>query len=69
MFSKFYKLKTVREENDQGFWYNWDITAEDFLSDKDKNLYAMAKDFSNFVSDGTATVKHEQDVEKQSSPY
>ena len=69
MFSKFYKLKTVREENDQGLWYNWDITAGDFLSDKDKNLYAMAKDFSNFVSDGTATVKHEQDVEKQSSPY
>ena len=70
MFSKFYTLKTIKEENDQGFWFGWDITAKDFLSEKDKDLYAMAKEFSIGVDKGDTQVNHEIESDtKKDSPY
>jgi hypothetical protein len=70
MFSKFYNLKTVKEENDQGFWYGWDITAGDFLSEKDSGLYNTAKGLSQDVNTGKAKVKHEsEETDKTDSPY
>jgi hypothetical protein len=70
MFSKFYNLKTIKEENDQGFWFGWDITAGEFLSEKDKDLYAMAKTFSVDVAKGDTQVKHELESDtKKASPY
>ena len=70
MFSKFYNLKTVKEENDQGFWYGWDITAGDFLSNEDSGLYNTAKGVSQDVNTGVAKVKHESEEDKKTdSPY
>ena len=65
MFSKFYNLKTVKEENDQGFWYGWDITAGNFLSNEDSGLYNTAKGVSQDVNTGVAKVKHESEEDKK----
>ena len=66
-FSRFYNLKTALEGNDKGKWHGWDITAGEWITDADANLYAQAKKFSESVRSGKETVKHEQDDVKSNN--
>ena len=59
-YSHYYNLKTVKEGNDKGNWYGWEISREDTL--QDANLYSMAKTFAESVSKGEVKVKYEQEA-------
>jgi len=59
-YSHYYNLKTVKEGNDKGNWYGWEISREDTL--QDANLYTMAKTFAESVSKGEVKVKYEQEA-------
>jgi len=59
-YSHYYNLKTVKEGNDKGNWYGWEISREDTL--QDANLYTMAKAFAESVSKGEVKVKYEQEA-------
>ena len=59
-YSHYYNLKTVKEGNDKGNWYGWEISREDTL--QDANLYSMAKAFAESVSKGEVKVKYEQEA-------
>ena len=59
-YSHYYNLKTVKEGNDKGNWYGWEISREETL--QDANLYSMAKTFAESVSKGEVKVKYEQEA-------
>tara|TARA_R100000664_G_scaffold33137_2_gene49490 strand:+ start:1012 stop:1797 length:786 start_codon:yes stop_codon:yes gene_type:complete len=59
-YSHYYRLKTVKEGNDKGNWYGWEISREDQL--QDTNYYSMAKTFAESVSKGEVKVKYEQET-------
>ena len=58
-YSHYYNLKTVKEGNDKGNWYGWEISREKQL--EDANLYSMAKTFAESVSKGEVKVKYEEE--------
>ena len=68
-YSHYYRLKTVKEGNDKGNWYGWEISRESQL--EDTNYYAMAKTFAESVSKGEVKVKYEQETatEDQKVPF
>ena len=68
-YSHYYRLKTVKEGNDKGNWYGWEISREDQL--QDTNYYSMAKTFAESVSKGEVKVKYEQETatEDQKVPF
>ena len=59
-YCHYYNLKTVKEGNDKGNWYGWEISREETL--QDANLYSMAKTFAESVSKGEVKVKYEQEA-------
>tara|TARA_R100000908_G_scaffold64116_1_gene46957 strand:+ start:373 stop:1158 length:786 start_codon:yes stop_codon:yes gene_type:complete len=68
-YSHYYRLKTVKEGNDKGNWYGWEITREDQL--QDTNYYSMAKTFAESVGKGEVKVKYEQEsaTNEQATPF
>jgi hypothetical protein len=58
-YSHYYRLKTVKEGNDKGSWYGWEVSRESQLDDA--NLYAIAKGFADSVTKGERKVKYEED--------
>ena len=58
-YSHYYRLKTMKEGNDKGNWYGWEISRESQL--EDANLYAIAKGFADSVTKGERKVKYEED--------
>ena len=68
-YSHYYRLKTVKEGNDKGNWYGWEISRESQL--EDTNYYTMAKTFAESVSKGEVKVKYEQETatEDQKVPF
>jgi len=58
-YSHYYRLKTVKEGNDKGSWYGWEVSRESQL--EDANLYAVAKGFADSVTKGERKVKYEED--------
>ena len=57
MMSQVYRLRTVEERNDKGSWFGWEISRVGPV--EDKNLFAMAVDFSKSVAKGEVQVKEE----------
>ena len=57
--SPFRRLKTIKEGNDKGSWYGWEVSRESQLDDA--NLYAVAKGFAESVTKGERKVKYEED--------
>lgn len=53
-FSHIYLCKSVKEQNDMGTWFGWDIHTEGPVQDAD--LYAAAKAFHAAVSSGKVEV-------------
>ena len=67
-YSHYYRLKTVKEGNDKGNWFGWEISREEQL--EDVNHYKQAKQFAESVSKGEVKVKHEQEVPTdQKTPF
>ena len=62
-------MKTVKEGNDKGNWYGWEISREDQL--QDTNYYSMAKTFAESVGKGEVKVKYEQEsaTNEQATPF
>ena len=58
-YSHYYRLKTVKEGNDKGSWYGWEVSRESQLDNA--NLYAVAKGFAESVTKGERKVKYEED--------
>ena len=58
-FSHYYRLKSVKEGNDKGSWYGWEVTREEQL--QDANLYSIAKTFAESVNKGEVKVKYEEE--------
>jgi len=58
-YSHYYRLKTMKEGNDKGNWYGWEISRESQL--EDANLYNVAKAFAESVSKGDIKVKYEEE--------
>ena len=61
-YSHYYLLKTVKEGNDKGSWYGWEIGREEQLGDA--NLYSIAKTFAESVGKGEVNVKYEEESAK-----
>ena len=58
-YSHYYRLKTMKEGNDKGNWYGWEVSRESQLDDA--NLYSIAKSFAESVNKGEAKVKYEEE--------
>ena len=58
-FSHYYRLKSVKEGNDKGNWYGWEVTREEQLNDA--GLYTIAKTFAESVNKGEVKVKYEEE--------
>lgn len=64
-YSHTYRLTTVKESNDKGSWYGWEVERVGPV--EDANTYAMAKSFALSVKQGEVNVKHEEGEGKASS--
>jgi hypothetical protein len=58
-YSHYYLLKTMKEGNDKGNWYGWEISRGSQL--EDANLYSIAKGFADSVGKGERKVKYEEE--------
>jgi cell fate regulator YaaT (PSP1 superfamily) len=59
-YSHYYRLKTMKEGNDKGNWYGWEVSRESQLDQA--NLYSIAKSFAESVNKGEAKVKYEEET-------
>jgi len=67
-YSHYYLLKTVKEGNDKGSWYGWEISREKMVDNADD--YNTAKSFSESVNKGEIKVKYEEESAKdQKVPF
>lgn len=60
-FSHMYKLTVLKEKNDKGNWFGWDIELVGPVADK--NLYEQAKSFHGSFKAGEVKAQPEQDQE------
>lgn len=66
LFATMWRLRTVKESNDSGTWYNFVIDREDFV--QDRNLLQEAKLFRDSIKKGEAkAVQEDQDSPRSSS--
>ena len=67
-YSHYYLLKTVKEGNDKGSWYGWEISRGEMVDNADD--YNTAKSFSESVNKGEIKVKYEEESAKdQKVPF
>ena len=68
-YSHYYLLKTMKEGNDKGNWYGWEISRGSQL--EDANLYNIAKAFAESVNKGEVKVKYEEEssTSEQKVPF
>ncbi len=55
-FSHYYRLKSVKEGNDKGNWWGWEVTREEQLNDA--SLYTISNSFEESVNKGDVKVKY-----------
>lgn len=65
MFSQMYRLTTQAESNDKGKWFGWEI--ERIGTVEDAGLYQMAKAFAQQINAGEVKVKHEGEIELETT--
>lgn len=63
MYSQVYRLTTVKESNDKGQWFGWEV--EHVGSVEDDGLYMTAKAFADSINAGDVKVTHS---DEQSAP-
>ena len=66
-YSHIYKLKTVQQSNDKGTWFGWDVSKVGPIADKE--IYEIAKGFSNNVAKGAVVAKHGDPQSKEETPF
>jgi hypothetical protein len=64
MYSQIYRLTTVKESNDKGQWFGWEVGHVGAI--EDANVFQGAKAFATSVSSGDVKVKHSD--EEATSP-
>jgi hypothetical protein len=64
MYSQIYRLTTVKESNDKGQWFGWEVSHVGAI--EDANVFQGAKAFATSVSSGDVKVKHSD--EEATSP-
>jgi hypothetical protein len=65
MYSQVYRLSTVKESNDKGQWYGWEV--ERVGSVEDDNVYLAAKAFAESIGAGDVNVRHTEDQQASAS--
>lgn len=55
-YANVWRLFSVKESNNQGSWYNWEMELHGPVGTRD--LYALAKEFETAISAGEVEVKH-----------
>mgnify|MGYP003625067510 FL=1 len=58
-FAYVYTLQVIEDGNDEGEWFNWDVTLEGPVDNADQ--YQEARQFAHSIKTGTVTVKHQQE--------
>jgi hypothetical protein len=58
-FAYVYTLQVVEDSNDEGEWFNWDVTLEGPVENVDH--YQEARQFAHSIKRGTVTVKHQRE--------
>ena len=66
-YSHKYKLKIVKEKNDLGTWYGWDVERVGPV--ESKSVYEMAKSFAGSIKSGEVKAKPDQDAQKSNVPF
>lgn len=69
-YSHVYRLMTLKESNDKGSWFGWEVERVGPV--EDASTYAMAKSFALSVAQGEVNVKHDQEDGvrvKESAPF
>jgi hypothetical protein len=64
MYSQIYRLTTVKESNDKGQWFGWEVGHVSAI--EDASVFQGAKTFAASVSSGDVKVKHSD--EEATSP-
>jgi len=65
MYSQIYRLTTVKESNDKGQWFGWEVGHIGAIEDAD--VFQGAKAFAASVSSGDVKVKHADEDSTASS--
>ncbi len=58
-FAHIYTLQVIEDGNDEGEWFNWDVTLEGPVENGDH--YQEARQFAHSIQSGGVTVKHQQE--------
>lgn len=58
-YSHVYRLLTLKESNDKGSWFGWEVERVGPV--EDATTYVMAKSFALSVAQGEVNVKHDQE--------
>ena len=58
-FAYIYTLQVIEDGNDEGEWFNWDVTLEGPVENGDH--YQEARQFAHSIRSGGVTVKHRQE--------
>ena len=67
-YSHIYNLKTVRQSNDKGTWFGWDVSKVGPV--QDKSVYDIAKNFAERVGKGEIEAKHgTEETKTDGVPY
>lgn len=55
-YANVWRLSSVKESNNQGSWYNWEMELHGPVASRD--IYSLAKEFETAISAGEVEVKH-----------
>jgi hypothetical protein len=59
MYSQVYRLTTVKESNDKGQWYGWEVERVGVV--ESDSVYLAAKEFAASIMAGDVNVRHSDD--------
>ena len=70
VYSQLYRLTSMKESNDKGSWFGWEIERIGTIPDEWAHVYTAAKQFADSVKQGEVQVKHETEkVEAEHSHF
>lgn len=72
LFYTIVNIKTVAESNDQGDWFNYDLSVVrqlDINDEADADIYLQAKAFRDSIAKGNVKVQHEDETMTDSEQF
>ena len=72
LFYTVVNIKTVAESNDQGDWFNYDLSIVrqlDISDEGDASIYLQAKAFRDSIAKGNVKVQHEEEGSAESEQF